>query len=85
VNNSGKSLPAAADKSKGPSRLDFLEAILDEDDDLRRKVEKGELTAYFPEQGHMSYTVFIGNEAYKKPPYDDHAFNPFFTASQKPP
>jgi predicted Ser/Thr protein kinase len=62
-----KAFARAAAKPDGTSDIDFLEAILREREDLREKIDKGELTAYFPDQGMWSHTVFIGDEVFKGP------------------
>jgi aminoglycoside phosphotransferase len=55
------SFKRAAGKRQGPSVGDFLEAILRERPDLRKK------TAYFPKQGLDAHTVIIGSEVFKGP------------------
>src|SRR5437879_1845138 len=57
----------AAAKPEGSSGEDFLEAILHEREDLRKKIEKGKLTAAYPDEGRMAHTVIIGGEVFKGP------------------
>jgi len=56
----------AAKKDDGSSGISFLEAILRERKDLRRKIRRGELTVVFPERGSAN-VVIIGDEVFKGP------------------
>jgi len=66
----------AAARPEGTSGNDFLEAILRERDDLREKINSGELTAYVPEHGNGAHTLIIGDEIFKAPRVLD-IFNSF--------
>lgn len=62
---------ALAKLAGGPSREDFLAAILSERPDLCKK------TVFFPTQGAAAHTVFIENEVFKGPLMDNRAFRFF--------
>lgn len=66
----GKAVQAfskAAAKRQRTSGNEFLDAILRERKDLRKKQKQGQLMAYYPQQGMAGHTIIIGNEVFKGP------------------
>jgi len=66
----GKAVQAfskAAAKRRGSSGNEFLDAILRERRDLRKKQKHGKLMVYYPQQGMAGHTIIIGNEVFKGP------------------
>ena len=74
----------SAAKPEGTSSNDFLEAILREREDLREKINNGEMIAYVPQYGKGEHKVIIADknfehaEIFKGPRVADNAFNRFF-------
>jgi hypothetical protein len=57
----------AAARRLGSSGNEFLDAILRERKDLRKKQKQGKLMVYYPQQGMAGHTIIIGNEVFKGP------------------